>query len=172
MRSELMTDLRKGFFIAVIVLVFFMGTFIMAKYATAGEIGRDGRFISYDNGTVLDTRTKLMWAAKDNGSNINWQNAKSYCENYRGGGYTDWRMPTQNELTRLYDVNKSRPVACDRRHNIHVVTELIDITCFAPWTSDTRGSDAAYVRFSDGSKIFYHQFLDRSFRALPVRSGK
>jgi len=36
------------------------------------EIGKDGRFIAYDDGTVLDTRTNLMWAAKDNGSNINW----------------------------------------------------------------------------------------------------
>jgi len=35
------------------------------------ETGRDGRFIAYSNGTVLDTRTNLMWAAKDNGSNIN-----------------------------------------------------------------------------------------------------
>ena len=60
---------------------------------TAGEAGRDGRFIAYNNGTVSDTQTGLMWAAKDNGSNINWVNAKSYCENYRGGGYSDWRMP-------------------------------------------------------------------------------
>jgi len=54
--------------------------------STAKEIKRDGRFIAYDDGTVLDTKTNLMWAAKDNGSNINWQGAKSYCENYRGGG--------------------------------------------------------------------------------------
>jgi hypothetical protein len=71
---------------------------------TAGESARDGRFIAYDNGTVSDTRTGLMWAAKDNGSKINWANAKSYCENYRGGGYTDWRMPTQDELAELYDM--------------------------------------------------------------------
>jgi len=44
-----------------------------------------------------------MWAAKDSGSDINWANAKSYCKNYRGGGYTDWRMPTQDELASLYD---------------------------------------------------------------------
>lgn len=30
------------------------------------EIANDGRFIAYDNGTVLDTGTNLMWAAKDN----------------------------------------------------------------------------------------------------------
>ncbi len=31
----------------------------------AKEIGRDGNFIAYDNGTVLDTKTGLMWAAQD-----------------------------------------------------------------------------------------------------------
>jgi hypothetical protein len=52
----------------------------------ANEIRRDGRFIAYDNGTVLDTSTNRMWAARDNEIEINWAKAKSYCENYRGGG--------------------------------------------------------------------------------------
>jgi|GEM_PF-6717971 len=46
----------------------------------AEESLTEGRFIAYDNGTVLDTRTNLMWAAKDNGSSINWADARSYCE--------------------------------------------------------------------------------------------
>jgi hypothetical protein len=54
-------------------------------------------------GVVLDTKTGLMWAAKDNGGNINWFGAKNYCDNYRGGGYTGWRMPTQDELAGLYE---------------------------------------------------------------------
>jgi hypothetical protein len=36
------------------------------------------RFIANVNGTVLDRQTGLMWAAQDNGSDINWTNAKSY----------------------------------------------------------------------------------------------
>lgn len=31
---------------------------------TAKETGRDGHFIAYDNGIVLDTKTKLMWRRK------------------------------------------------------------------------------------------------------------
>ncbi len=42
-----------------------------AFLSAANEIKRDGRFIAYDNGTVLDTSTNLMWAAKDNGEDIN-----------------------------------------------------------------------------------------------------
>jgi TolB-like protein len=110
------------------------------------EIGRDGRFIAYNNGTVLDTKTNLMWAAKGNGSNINWANAKSYCENYRGGGYSDWRMPTQDELAGLHDTGKSHKVECGRSP-IHIATDLINLTCYWGWASETRGSGAAYFHF-------------------------
>ena len=134
----------------------------------------DGRFIAYDNGTVLDTKTNLMWAAKDNGYNIGWSAAKSYCENYRGGGYSDWRMPTLAELEGLYDSSKYGPEACDTKYNIHVATELIDITCTAPWTSETRDNlFAGFFRFDNGSRNWYIQSSDGSYiRALPVRSGK
>ena len=66
------------------------------------ETDRYGRFIAYANGTVLDTRTNLMWASKDYGYDINWKDANRFCEDYRGGGYTDWRMPTRDELVRLF----------------------------------------------------------------------
>jgi hypothetical protein len=172
MRGEFMTDLKKVFFIAAMVLVFYIGTFVLAEYAAAGEIARDGRFIAYDDGTVLDTRTNLMWAAKDNGRNINWTDAKSYCENYRGGGYTDWRMPTQDELVGLYDGSKSRPGTCNRSYNIHVATELIDITCFWLWNSETRDSTAAVFNFRYGERSWSPQSYVTNSRALPVRSGK
>src|SRR5271157_3219985 len=87
------------------VMLFVLMSTVQAQ--SPQETARDGRFIAYDNGTVLDTWTNLMWAAHDNASNINQYNAKSYCENYRGGGYTDWRMPTQNELAGLFDAGKT-----------------------------------------------------------------
>ena len=68
-----------------------------------------------------------MWAAHDNASNINQYNAKSYCENYRGGGYTDWRMPTQNELAGLYDAGKT--YTSNGGDLVHL-TELIHLTSF------------------------------------------
>jgi len=138
----------------------------------AQETGRDGRFIAYDNGTVIDTKTGLMWAAKDNGSNIKWPDAKRYCENYRGGGYTDWRMPTLDELAGLYDKSKSRPTACSWFYNIHVATELINITCFAPWASETRGPEVADFSFRSGDRNWGNPSLSGRCRALPVRSGK
>jgi len=158
-----------GTSVAMMVMAILIGTFSAPKYATAGETGRDGRFIAYDNGTVLDTSTSLMWAAKDNGSNINWAKAKSYCENYRGGGYTDWRMPTQDELAGLYDPAKTYRSDCglDAR-----LTELIRLTCDAHWASETHGSDAACFYLGYGLRGWPHQSVVSGYRALPVRSGK
>lgn len=136
---------------------------------SAKAIARDGRFIAYDNGTVLDTRTNLMWASKDNGSDINWANARSYCENYRSGGYPDWRMPTQDELAGLYDSNKSYK-AKQRDYSVHL-TELIQLSACCPWASETRGSDAAIFLFNNGFH-YWHPQSNAFSRALPVRSGK
>jgi len=143
---------------------------VYAGFAFAGEIGRDGRFIAYDNGTVLDTQTNLMWAAKDNVNNINWQDAKSYCENYRGGGYTDWRMPTQDELAGLYDVAKT--YKCAIGVDVHL-TELIKLYEYVLWASETRGSEAADFSFYNGARYWTNQ-SNSAFggKALPVRSGK
>jgi hypothetical protein len=147
------------------------GQTIKSDPATKDKAG-EGRFIANDNGTVLDTQTNLMWAAKDNGSDISFTSAKSYCDNYRGGGYSDWRIPTQGELMGLFDGKKSRPASCDRRFNIHVATELINISCVASWASEIRGSDAAYLSFGSGRRYWGPQSSEISTRILPVRSNK
>ena len=156
-----------GTMVAIIVVAILMGTFIMAKYASAGETVRDGHFIAYSDGVVLDTQTKLMWAANDNGSDINWMNAGAYCRNYRGGGYKDWRMPTQAELAGLYDKGKVYKAACG--FDVYL-TKLILLTCKWVWASETRGSDSAYFNFIDGHRPWFSSVDAAGMRVLPVRS--
>ena len=98
--------------VVVLSIVIFTSCSTMPYTAERATIARDSRFIAYDNGTVLDTKTNLMWAVRDNGRMINWADAKYYCENYRGGDYKDWRMPTQYELAGLYDENKTYKSDC------------------------------------------------------------
>jgi hypothetical protein len=149
--------------------------FLCAWFAFADETARDGRFIAYDNGTVLDTKTNLMWAAQDNGSDVNWTKAKSYCENYHGGGYTNWRMPTQDELAGLSDKSKAyKGASCG--YDVYI-TKLIRLTCGFVWASETRtaanGVDiAAAFSFSENEREWTGQMLGDSNRALPVRSNK
>jgi hypothetical protein len=127
------------------------------------------RFMETKEGVVMDTKTNLMWATEDNGDDITWGNAKSYCDNYRGGGYTDWRMPTQDDLAGLY--NPAKTYKSDCGHDVHL-TALIRLTCFWAWASETRGSDAADFGFT-GDGRFWHPQLDATgARALPVRSVK
>ena len=153
-----------------IILVTFLFVFFISGQLQAQEKS-DGRFIAKGNGTVLDTKTGLMWAARDNGSDIKWLKAKSYCENYRGGGYTGWRMPTREELAGLYDANKSQKVECSGL-TVHVATDLIHLTCLWSWASERRGSSAADFDFMDGKWGWYHKLIHYKCRVLPVRFSK
>jgi len=158
-----------GTMVAIMVATI-VGTFITANSSPAGVKAKDGRFIAYDNGTVLDTKTNLMWAASDNGSIINWPDAEFYCENYRGGGYKDWRMPTLDELAELYDETKTYKSDCGDGRDLHL-TALIHLRCGWVWSSDTRGSTAAYFIFYNGQDKWSSQSdVTYNFRALPVRS--
>ncbi|MFZ7110166.1 MAG: DUF1566 domain-containing protein [Desulfatiglandales bacterium] len=128
------------------------------------EAKRLARFIDHGNGTITDTKTGLMWAAKDNGSDITWQDALDYCRKYRAGGHSDWRLPTQDELAGLYDPTNRN------RYGYHI-TRLIDLTGPWAWASENRGSGAGYLSYFYGDRDWYHQSFSNIGRALPVRSG-
>lgn len=153
--------------VTIIVFFILIGSFIMVKPSFAGEDSDDGRFIAHDNGTVLDTQTNLLWASRDNGSNINWEDAKAFCENYEAAGYNDWRMPTKEELMSLYD----RSIFGNNGFHL---TKLITLTASWPWASDTQGSEAASVCFNKERSMFLWESTTHKSRnrAIPVRSGK
>jgi outer membrane protein OmpA-like peptidoglycan-associated protein len=153
-----------GTMVAIMAVAIISGLFITAKYSNAVEIGQDSRFIAYDNGTVLDTKTNLMWATKDNGSNINWSDAKSYSENYRGGGHTDWRMPTKFELKGLYDDTIFG-------NNGYHITKLINLTGSFVWSSESTGTKPFVTSFLYGLAYEETSSNARRNRALPVRSA-
>ena len=46
--------------------------------------------------------TGLVCATSDQNTG-NWETCKTSCENYNGGGYSDWRMPTKAELNLIYE---------------------------------------------------------------------
>jgi len=57
----------------------------------------DGRFVDNGDGTVTDTRQKIMWQNGDNGKEVTFEEAQEYCQRLRVGGYTDWRLPHADE---------------------------------------------------------------------------
>jgi hypothetical protein len=149
----------------LLVLVLLTGPFASDRYAAAAE-----RFVNHGNGTVTDTQTGLMWAARDNGSDINWFGAKSYCEGFSGGGQSGWRMPTQDELVRLYQAG------------VKSWEGPIKLSGYQVWAIETRTSiygsqDGADVYFVTGSRGWFPKDKARynssdysTHRALPVRN--
>ena len=156
--------------IAVPAVAYFKEDVLQKPGAGRGkEISPKGRFIAFNNDVVVDQKTGLMWACEDNGRNISWSAAKSYCENYKGAGYKDWRMPTLDELASLYGTGAGYPLECDLSYTIKV-TRLIKFTSSCPWASETQGSKAAFYRIRHGRRGWIRQAFYCSFRALPVRS--
>ena len=123
------------------------------------------RCVNHDDGTVTDTKTGLMWATKDNGDLISWPDALSYCQNYTGGGHTDWRLPTLSELANLYNPEYKN------KRGYHV-PELIDTSAQSLWASETRGFEAARFNFTHGQVYWLRQTYSGPTRVLPVRRDK
>lgn len=154
---------------ATIFIVLFNVTIAPAQPGKEKEKS-DGQWFKADkDDIVVDKKSGLMWAAYDNGSDINWADAKKYCERYRGGGYSDWRLPKQDELAQLYDSKKSYQSKCG---SIVHTTKLIEISCSSLWASETNGNDAAFFQFTNGYRGWYPQSNEFYGRVLPVRTVK
>jgi len=140
-----------------------VGNFVLIGFFVMPTMALD-RFLNNGDDTVTDTKTGLMWAAKDNGKPINWKDARSYCQHYSGGVHTDWRMPTLAELASLYD-----PGVKNKRG--YHVTKLIDTSAETCWVSETRGYKAARFNFTYGKVYWLRQSYSGPTRVLPVRCG-
>ena len=131
--------------------------------AHSNAIETDGRFERLPNGTVRDRRTRLVWASTDSSIALTWDAAGKYCEQYREGGYSNWRLPTLTELGTLYDRDSKN------KHGFPV-TRLIDLSECCPWSSDVQGGTAAYYfNFNVGRRDAHLKDVDNFPRALPVR---
>ncbi len=111
------------------------------------------------NQTVTDKETGLMWAESDNRDSLNWQAASNYCQTYEGGGFQDWRMPTQAELQGLITAN-----AGDKEED-----GFVDLSSNMVWASEVDGSKAAFCNFKARRCSWMEQVISISLRALPVR---
>ncbi|HWR02207.1 MAG TPA: DUF1566 domain-containing protein [Chlorobaculum sp.] len=59
-------------------------------------------FQSGDEGYVAGQTHGLISAKEDQASNTTWDKAVKACQQFKGGGFSDWRLPNKAELNRLY----------------------------------------------------------------------
>lgn len=126
------------------------------------------RFTRFDNGTVLDKFTGLMWKACSEGQT--WNKVAHTCEltpevfdwfaaiqhaqatNMQGGfaDYKDWRLPNIKELLTLVERQCRNPAI-----NLEVFPNS-ESSKFV-FLSSTRGSSYSYWRvyFQDGSDVMF-----------------
>ena len=122
-------------------------------------------YVDNGNGTVTDTSTGLMWQQAYSPGTGTWEQALAYCEGLNLGGYTDWRLPTVNELRSLLDYSRYE--------------SMINATYFPGtvssfyWssTTDAEFTDRACgVGFYDGYDSGYNKYNSTYVRA--VRGGQ
>ncbi|HUF16900.1 MAG TPA: DUF1566 domain-containing protein [Thermoanaerobaculia bacterium] len=56
-----------------------------------------------EKGYWIDEQMNLVWTVKDNGYDIDRDQAGEYCDQLSLGGYEGWRLPSIDQLAGLYD---------------------------------------------------------------------
>ena len=123
------------------------------------EVGRDDRFIAYNNEIVADTKTGLEWMAGPD-RDTNWNEARSWVQslNLDGGG---WRMPTTHDLKTLYKEGAGW----------RNMTPLLKTTGWNVWSGEAKDSTYAwYFSFDGGGRLLGLPRVSGDTRAFAVRS--
>jgi TolB-like protein len=108
-------------------------------------------------GTVFFARNgKYMECSGELGRHT-WQIAVTLAQNYDGGGFSDWRLPTKDELNLMYVNLKAR--------NLGGFTNILY------WSSsETFSRGAWYQRFNDGSQDYTNYYKDYPSAVRAVRA--
>jgi len=112
--------LQKSFLKLVVCVLLFAASNAWAGYPVLDTGDPDERvcnpksYTDNGDGTINDDVTGLQWLELLPSSNQRtWQTAATYCNSLifpaGAGGYTDWRLPTVQELTTLVDLGLANP---------------------------------------------------------------
>ena len=120
---------------------------------------------------VRDNEQNLIWAERDNGSDINWTDAGQYCA-ARGAG---WSLPMTAALQSLYDASGKYPQVWIYKGDSYTLkpsTPLIGITSCCFWSNEQNGnSEAWYVSLLAGHRYATPVGHGTHARALCVRES-
>ncbi|MCI5196181.1 MAG: DUF1566 domain-containing protein [Candidatus Electrothrix sp. AW5] len=161
---------------------------------TKTEKTRIGKYIDNGDGTITDTETGLMWkrcaeglsgknCEKGKAKEYTWNDAVKRFKNVSYANYTDWRLPTIDELKTLVycskGVKNKKNGECNKGSEIPTINQqAFPNTKYDRWSCYWSGSPGAsnsdfawYVDFFNGSSINYDRNID-FFAVRLVRSGQ
>jgi hypothetical protein len=154
---------------ALFFLMFVYNTSILTAMQTKP------RFRDNQNGTITDTKTGLMWQKYGKASvRLKWQAAIEYCKNFGLAEYSDWRLPTIDELKALLNitVGDGRTKIEKNRHNYLNNNGFRNLQSTDYWSASTYAGNtnkAWYVYMFSGN--VYYANKDHYGYVLAVRSG-
>jgi hypothetical protein len=140
----------------LVTILLCAGTCAVMAQNSAPKVGADAKTFWTDNATGL------TWTAKDSDSALSPNQAGDYCSRQRSGEYSDWRMPTIDELEALYDSKLSK------RYKIKGPIELSD-SCILSGTTNSSGEVWTFCFNNGGRNLGGGSGCGTTGRALCVR---
>ncbi len=126
------------------------------------------RFKDNKNGVITDSAEKKGWLPKDArqdlGKWVNWEEAQSYARlmnQIYAGGFSDWRLPTRDELMSFYDEGYSQ--SDFEEDTVHIHPVFVNKCAYYMWSSDLDDKGQAFrINLRDGTT----GYVDKSIRDL------
>jgi hypothetical protein len=163
---------------ATLVLISFC-TLVVIAGAQSSTQDQGQALETHARGSWTDPSTGLMWTAKDNGRDVSWKKAMTYCRDLRLAGYSDWRLANMAELQSIYDSTANAPGLAGPRRGQRDFTFHVKGNLFLTgnqWSSNYRMDDrgrpigyAYYFDFNSGKPDDDQGNLSYGSRALCVR---
>ena len=116
---------------------------------TTCEKSSNGRFV-VNSQVITDTETGLVWSKETKNTEVNWQEAKNYCENLTTGWKTNWRLPNKTELRSIVNRSCHSPVTYSEFDN----TVGSNLYWSSTTTADSTGH-AWVLNFDYGNAYWY-----------------
>jgi len=104
-------------------------------------------FIDNDNDTVTDRATGLMWQKSGSQSSLDGNRANTYINKLNKdqfAGYSDWRLPTIEEIASLIERNKINGVHVD---------SIFDTKQYRCWSSDQAEGSLPHAAWAGNFKL-------------------
>ena len=158
---------------SVFLLTLFLLLGILSSSVFAVPIESDDkRFLDNGDGTITDTKTKLMWMKKDSylhsGHWLSWLEVHDYVRQLNEEGfaqYIDWQLPTKKELITLYESEKINSSQVGREMKIHTDPIFEKNGSGSLWSAEENGRYNAFgVVFNTGT-VFNSNKKSRSRKA-------
>lgn len=122
----------------------------------------------------VDPATGLSWTSQDNGSNLDWSEAKGYCGTLNVGARRGWRLPNIDELHAIFDAGATGTFVFNTvPYKYHIKGGLI-LTGFTHWSATPIESGPASVWLfdfldgMDGTRVSIRVGYRSNTRALCV----